>query len=80
MAVVHACVSLLDGAFTVLGCICSGFTGAAAIIIGSSQLGKLLKLKLQRTNHVYEVWIEAIEEAGDVRCGAVCSIWRLSTS
>ena len=43
----------------------SGFTAAAAIIIGSSQLGKLLGLKLVRSSHVYEVWIDAVEKLGD---------------
>ena len=56
---------------------CSGFTGAAAIIIASSQLGKLLKLNLERTNHVYEVWIEAGQEASDVSTSykGYCSTW-----
>ena len=41
----------------------SGFTSAAAIIIATSQLGELVRLKLPRTHQVYQVWGAALSDA-----------------
>ena len=43
----------------------AGFTAAAALIIGASQLGHLLGVELPRTHHVHRVVWEAIQHASD---------------
>lgn len=43
-----------------------GFTSAAAIIIGSSQLGKLLGIKLPRSKYVAVTWYEAVSRSNDI--------------
>ena len=40
----------------------SGFTSAAALIIGLSQLKHLLGVKLARSHHVHEIVLEAVEK------------------
>lgn len=42
----------------------SGFTSAAALIIGLSQLKHLLGIDLARSHHVHEILLEAIERFG----------------
>jgi len=44
----------------------SGFTSAAAIIIGSSQIRNLFGLDLPRTNHVHEIIIEAAQRITEI--------------
>lgn len=44
----------------------SGFTSAAAIIIGASQIGNLLGLDLQRTNQVHEILIAAVQQITEI--------------
>jgi SulP family sulfate permease len=44
----------------------SGFTSAAALIIGFSQLGHLLGLKLPRSHHVHEIVMRAVAQVGDI--------------
>lgn len=44
----------------------SGFTSAAALIIGLSQLKHLLGVDLARSHHVHEILIQAIEKAGEI--------------
>jgi SulP family sulfate permease len=44
----------------------SGFTSAAALIIGLSQLKHLLGVNLARSHHVHEILIEAVREAGNI--------------
>lgn len=44
----------------------SGFTSAAAFIIGLSQLKHLLGVKIDRTHHVHEIIIQAIEQFGNI--------------
>ncbi|MCB0644200.1 MAG: solute carrier family 26 protein [Phaeodactylibacter sp.] len=39
----------------------SGFTSAAALIIGFSQLGKLFGLELKRASHVHEILVQLVE-------------------
>ena len=41
----------------------SGFTAAAALIIGLSQLGSLLGVSLQRSHHVHEILLQAAQHA-----------------
>ena len=49
----------------------SGFTSAAAILIGTSQLKHLLGIKLQHTERVHEILWEAAGRLGEVRVGPV---------
>ena len=44
----------------------SGFTSAAAIIIGLSQLKHLLGVQIPRSHHVHEILISAFQKIGDV--------------
>ncbi len=44
----------------------SGFTSAAALIIGLSQLKHLLGIDLARSHHVHEILIEAVEKLGAI--------------
>ena len=44
----------------------SGFTSAAALIIGLSQLKHLLGVDLSRTHHVHEIILQAIERIGEI--------------
>lgn len=44
----------------------SGFTSAAAFIIGLSQLKHLLGVSIDRTHHVHEIIIQAIEQFGNI--------------
>lgn len=44
----------------------SGFTSAAALIIGASQLKHLLGLDIPRSHHVHEIVRQAVAGAGDV--------------
>ncbi len=44
----------------------SGFTSAAALIIGLSQLKHLLGINLARSHHVHEIILQAIERIGEV--------------
>ena len=44
----------------------SGFTSAAALIIGLSQLKHLLGISMERTNHVHEILYQAFEKMGDI--------------
>lgn len=44
----------------------SGFTSAAALIIGLSQLKHLLGVSIPRSHHIHEILIEAIKHIGDV--------------
>lgn len=43
----------------------SGFTSAAALIIGFSQLKHLLGVDIQRSHHVHEILLQAAEQIGD---------------
>ena len=43
----------------------SGFTSAAALIIGLSQLKHLLGIKLERSHYVHEILIEAGSRIGE---------------
>lgn len=43
----------------------SGFTSAAALIIGLSQLKHLLGVDLARSHHVHEILIQAVERIGE---------------
>lgn len=43
----------------------SGFTSAAALIIGFSQLKHLLGIDIQRSHHVHEILLQAAEQIGD---------------
>lgn len=45
----------------------SGFTSAAALIIGLSQLKHLLGVDLPRSQHIHTIIISAIEQGGDVQ-------------
>ncbi|MCG8417437.1 MAG: solute carrier family 26 protein [Proteobacteria bacterium] len=49
----------------------SGFTAAAAIIIGFSQLEHLLGVDLARTHHVHKIFAQALEELGAVNVATV---------
>jgi len=42
----------------------SGFTSAAALIIGGSQIGQLIRVPLPQTHHVHRVVIEALSNVG----------------
>ncbi|WP_020538410.1 SulP family inorganic anion transporter [Lewinella cohaerens] len=44
----------------------SGFTSAAALIIGLSQLKHLLGVNLDRSHHVHEILIQAVEQIGAI--------------
>ncbi|MCB0840984.1 MAG: solute carrier family 26 protein, partial [Bacteroidetes bacterium] len=44
----------------------SGFTSAAALIIGLSQLKHLLGIDIPRSHHIHEIIIHAIEQAGQI--------------
>lgn len=44
----------------------AGFTSAAALIIGFSQLNHLLGVDLPRSNYVHEILWSAIEQAGEI--------------
>ena len=46
--------------------ILAGFTSAAALIIGLSQLKHLLGVDIPRSHHVHEIILRAIEQAGDI--------------
>jgi len=50
----------------------SGFTSAAAIIIGASQLSNLLGLDLARSKQVHEILIGAIQNAGSIDAATAC--------
>ena len=45
----------------------SGFTSAAALIIGLSQVKHLLGLDIQRSHHVHEILLSAARQIGDVQ-------------
>ncbi len=55
----------------------SGFTSAAALIIGLSQLKHLLGVDIPRSHHVHEIVLNAAEQAGSVN-GITLSIGALS--
>ena len=44
----------------------SGFTSAAALIIGLSQLKHLLGVPIPRSNHIHEIIMNAVKQLGDV--------------
>ncbi len=44
----------------------SGFTSAAALIIGFSQLGHLLGLSIPRSHHVHTIVLEAVRKLGEI--------------
>jgi sulfate permease, SulP family len=44
----------------------SGFTSAAALIIGLSQLKHLLGVDIERSHHIHEILIQAFEQAGAI--------------
>lgn len=44
----------------------SGFTSAAALIIGGSQLKNLLGINIPRTNYVHEILINAFQKIGEI--------------
>ena len=44
----------------------AGFTSAAALIIGFSQLKNLLGIDIPRSHHVHEILLSAIAHAGDI--------------
>lgn len=44
----------------------SGFTSAAALIIGLSQLKHLLGVDIARSHHVHEILIQAVERLGEI--------------
>ena len=45
----------------------SGFTSAAALLIGASQLKHLLGVKLEHTERVYEIGWEALGRLGEIQ-------------
>lgn len=49
----------------------SGFTSAAALIIGLSQLKHLLGVDIPRTHHVHEIILNAIEKASEVHLASL---------
>lgn len=49
----------------------SGFTSAAALIIGLSQLKHLLGIDLARSRHIHDILIEAVQRAGEVDPGTL---------
>ena len=44
----------------------SGFTSAAALIIGLSQLKHLLGVDIPRSHHVHDILLNALDKAGDI--------------
>lgn len=44
----------------------SGFTSAAALIIGLSQLKHLLGVNIERSHHVHEILLSAMEQIGNI--------------
>ena len=44
----------------------SGFTSAAALIIGLSQLKHLLGVPIERSHHIHEILIKAVEQFGSI--------------
>lgn len=44
----------------------SGFTSAAALIIGASQLKNLLGIDLPRTNYIHEIMVGILDKAGNI--------------
>ncbi|MFK7979908.1 MAG: SulP family inorganic anion transporter [Saprospiraceae bacterium] len=44
----------------------SGFTSAAALIIGLSQLKHLLGIELARSHHIHEILLQAFEKIGEI--------------
>lgn len=44
----------------------SGFTSAAALIIGLSQLKHLLGIDIKRSHHVHEIIMQAVEKASEI--------------
>lgn len=44
----------------------SGFTSAAALIIGMSQLKHLLGVQIPRSHHIHSILLQAIERAADI--------------
>jgi SulP family sulfate permease len=44
----------------------SGFTSAAALIIGFSQLKHLLGVSIERSHHVHSILWQAVQKAGDI--------------
>ncbi len=58
----------------------SGFTSAAALIIGASQIKNLLGIDLPRTNYVHEILVGAIQQASEIDpFTAVIGIGSIST-
>ncbi|MBT8401058.1 MAG: solute carrier family 26 protein [Rhodothermia bacterium] len=49
----------------------AGFTSAAALIIGASQLKNLLGVPIERSNYVYKIVASAIQQAGDIHVATV---------
>ena len=45
----------------------SGFTSAAALIIGFSQLKHLLGVSIPRSNHIHTIILQALEKIGDIQ-------------
>ncbi len=48
----------------------SGFTSAAALIIGLSQLKHLLGVEISRTHHIHDILIQAFEQMGSINWAA----------
>ena len=44
----------------------SGFTSAAALIIGLSQLKHLLGIEISRSHHIHEILLQAFEKIGEI--------------
>lgn len=44
----------------------AGFTSAAALIIGASQLKNLLGIPIERSNYVHQIVASAVQQAGDI--------------
>jgi sulfate permease, SulP family len=51
--------------------ILAGFTSAAALIIASSQIGHLLGIDLERSNHIHEILIQAGSQIGNTQITAL---------
>lgn len=49
----------------------AGFTSAAALIIGFSQLKHLLGLDLERSNHIHEILMQAFAQIGETQIWAL---------
>ncbi len=49
----------------------TGFTSAAALIIGASQIKNLLGIPIERSNYIHKIVISAIQQAGDVHVATV---------